>query len=502
LSTPEQQKLSVRVIALGIAAWTGFLVAHAVRVRFHLADDLYWLRHARAGLGAVWTEPSPFAHFRPGFATWLWLLSRAGLQSPGALCMAGIALSLVTGLLAAWAVAPVVSRRQAWLAAGLFVVSPTRWEPAFWMSAQMDTLCLAFSFACVGLGLRTGQAPGPSLARCCAILGLAFAASVTKEYAALLPVLLAFHPGCGRASRRIVVASAAAAGVVFALVATLDVLPWGGRSGAFVSWARMLALPYYPAHLILPFGSTGIRVVVGTADWVAAATIALATATGVAVAIYVYRRHRDQPWARVGVLWLAAGAVVWGFTSLDRTIGFGCFGMALVVAGAEAHRRGLVLVLCLAWLLPWLTWQSRSLEASERSGALMREVQQWRQAIPRGTLVALGVPCSIGGVPVMPPSEMDACADSIASLESRAGHGGDGVVVQAGPTQGTFTIVAKSGNRLQVKAGVDGVRFAYPDLVPQNAVVDVQEIPRRASCGSPDLRFYDGAHLVPLPDGR
>jgi hypothetical protein len=491
-------------------------VAHAIRVDFYAGDDLLWLDHSYGGLARVWTEPSALRLFRPIFGTWLVLLGWLGADSPSGLAIAGILVSVAGGLLAAWAFRAVLPPTFAALAATILLIHPARQQHLLWGSAHADALCLAFSLLCIGLAIRTGGRTGPGVMTLCA-LGIATAGAVlAKEVGLLLPLVVAMLPGARGWRRRLLLGAASASGAALALAASIGVLGGTGRPGGLLRSGVSLLSLAYPVRLAWP-GDHGAWLVQASVHGnVIPLALAVAVTLFAGAALFLSCRGRyRQPWAHAGLVLLAAGAIPWLIRQDDRSIGLGCAGLGVLLAGSlaaqgwPAGRRAAVLliVLALAWSPLWIRWEGLWTEAARTSGEIESAWRQWRsESGAEPLLVGLGSVSMIGpGAEVTGLGELDRCALDLLGVVGPppvppviihpAGQPGRVRLETAG---GSFFRWGWSANPglgiLSVDTGPGGRKIeALFDPAPLSGLAD------SLGCGAPLLRRWDGQRFVTLP---
>ncbi|MCI0547706.1 MAG: hypothetical protein L0027_10525, partial [Candidatus Rokubacteria bacterium] len=234
-----------------LSALLSLAIVHAVRAPYPAGDDMTWLRHASAGLGTIWSGPSPFHHFRPSFGTWLAFWQAAGLGAPRGLALVSLALHAAGGAAAYALFRAVAPPATSLLAATLFLVHPAREQHLLWASAQIDGLGTALALAALALSLRArGLARGARFAALLGVALLTFLAALAKETGLLLPLVLVACPL--PAGRRLGMVGASAAGALAAATLALGVLGGLGRAAPILEAASPMRLPLYPTRLVWP----------------------------------------------------------------------------------------------------------------------------------------------------------------------------------------------------------------------------------------------------------
>jgi hypothetical protein len=500
--------------ALCLAVIVFFGLAHAWRVPAHAGDDRGWLGHSARGLGAIWTEQSIHKDYRPVFSSWLWLMQRAGADSPSGLALGRVLLFLAAAALAYWALTPLLPSRAALLAAAIVAVHPARVQHLLWSSAAADAICLCISMVCLGATLRAYlRRPSPWLPGVAVLVSCALA-PLSKEIGLALPLMVLALPCAAGWMRRLAVTAAAAAGTALALFAALPVLDGAGRPGAIIAAGGGSRILTYPVRLLWPgdqelwFSRAALH-----GDYLPIATAGLAAAVAALLLLFAWRGRYLSAWAGTGTLLVLLGLLPWLIRNEDRGIGLGVVGIGVLIAGAVSRREGfssnraalLLVILAIAWTPLWIRWEGRWLEASRLSEAVISSGQDWREEAGDGTLlVALGAPARIGWHgEVAGIGEIDRCAVDLLG--------------QVGPQPLLPVEVAPiaDGSELQITAGGDAV-FRWgtaPDPLfgivridtdgagrARGALIDreaLEELAGRRGCRGVEVRIWDGERFSP-----
>jgi hypothetical protein len=497
-----------------VAILIGLALAHAWRVPHHAGDDELWRAHASAGLTEIWTQPSPFRHFRPAFGTWLWVLLKLGVGSPTGLAVATLALFLAGGALAFWAFRPLLEPPFALLASTLVLIHPARQQQLFWTSAGIDALGLLLSLVAIGLALRLYRRDSVSPIVLGFVALSTALAVLSKEIALALPGILVLLPGSATAVRRLAVGGASAGGAAVAAAAWLAVIGGGGRPAGMVPTLGSPAALLYPSRLVWP-GDFHDWAYQAKLDGGVAAPLAVAAVTAAAVVVLALasRGRAIAPVAYTGLLLAGAGWLPWLIRQDDRAIGLGVVGIALLIAGAVRFRSGarpwlgptVVIVLALAWSPLWVRWEARWLEASRLSGRIVHSWQAWRADESTGALlVAIGAPsmvgwtCEITGVGEVDPCGLDLFAVLGPSPAPPVETALDGV-------SGLLHVSTTGGSVLrwgQQPAPSLGVVLVETDRgYARAAVLDpepLQQVAKRLGCVGVDLRRWNAGEFVPI----
>src|SRR5262245_2194973 len=389
----------------GLIAVVVLSVAHAARVEAFAGDDRLWVRSAEKGLLNAWTHASPYANFRPTFVSWLWLVLRAGLTSPGAFLLTTLLLNLILLLSFFWCLRPVLSRQRAMLSVALFFIHPMRQAHMFWMSDGTDVLALILTFLCIGITLRErGSSYRGGVALGFITIGVALAC-LAKETALLMPLLLFLLPGRTAWPRRLAAAVAAGAGCAVATAASTLVLGGLGRTSQALGWFQWTSAIVYPMRLVWPgdFESAvmAMRLEGGVLRGVCCGGLSALLLGGLLWEL----RWWDDAAIRLALLFLAAGLIVCIFRHEERSFALGGAGLGVLIAclrpGASGRRLlapvVALIVLGLAWSPLWIDAERRWTEVTIVSRAVSQAVRGWRMhAVPTTRLVSLGVIVRIG----------------------------------------------------------------------------------------------------------
>ena len=440
------------VIATSLGAMTlvAGLVRYAQTVAHHVADDFTWLRHARS-LPDAWLVGSPFGHYRPLFATWLWLLRQAGVDTPTGLTVAGV----VLGVCGSAAVGAVVATRlgRGWgvFASGLALLVPIHHEAMLWTSAQADGLALLL----VSVALLVAMRPVLGVRSLAALAFISAAAMFAKESAIVTPLLtlaIAGRKGSWRPT------AASALGVVAALCCGWWI-GGGSRTGSLLvrldalSWVSMVSVPArlaWPGSLPAAWRSGVFEAVVASGSIACLLELGLAffaavrsswsrrgmpdsavpdaalpdAALPVATLPDAAPPHSGLPLARLGTVMVALGVPAWALVGHPRVLTVAGAGVAIVVSFTLAGSpkqwpRVLTAALVVAWLLAWTglvrDWQSRN----AIDGRVIGEVVMLDAATgDNERIVTFGGPTSHRGLPMTSISSQRDCSSAFAPTSS------------------------------------------------------------------------------------
>lgn len=389
-----QGRLAGSAVWALVLAWLVFGAVYALGTTGRLTDDPDWLQHARLGLGHIWSAPSPYAHFRPVFGTWIWLLAGLGCSSPAALAAAGVGLGVVAAGLTYGLLRQRFSPDIAAVGAALVMVHPLRREHLFWASAQIDLLCFVLCLAALLLCARGLRRHG-----WVQLLWLSLLTALAcgcKETAGALPVLALFIAPRGARLRAFV---ASLLGALASFAYAFHSLQGLGRAGGLVRRASLRNLVSYPARLALPGDwsyqhlARGLQAGDGHAIALVALTALLAGAGLWGIA--ALRRTRGFG---VAMALLGAGALAWFVGPSDRSIWFGLVGAAwLACLGLESKRSRTAWVLaCMVplWIAIWSDATVRFRLAQRQSSAITQALAR-DPSVLSGTSILLGVPRGI-----------------------------------------------------------------------------------------------------------
>jgi hypothetical protein len=504
-----QHWVLISASVLCVASLIALALVHAWRVPFFAGDDQAWLLHASRGLPAIWSEPSPFSHFRPTFGSWLFLAQQIGADSPAGLALGALALHIATALLTYWAFRPLIPASACLVAAAIVCLHPARQQHLFWTSAGIDAICLLLSLACIGAAIRDHRRRSVRSVHLTAVCLATFLAVLSKETALALPLVVLALPGWKSWRRKLVTVAASATGAIIAAGAVLLVVPGGGRSAALLAPRVSAAALVYPIRLVWPGDHeswhylAAVRNEPGHLLWPAALTVA-----ALALLAWAWRGRWRSAWAGTGLLLVAAGFLPWIVRQEDRGIGLGVVGLGLLVSGAVTSRgairplfaTALILTLVLAWSPIWMHRQRSWIEASLVSQRIAAAHRSWRiEAGPEPLLVAVGTMSRVAwSCEVLGLDEIDRCATHLLG------------VVGPSPATEVEVVAAASGSRLFVSATGDSVLRWGGQPVPGLGVVELsvddanhvraavieparlEPLAAKRGCKGVNLRVWDG----------
>jgi hypothetical protein len=395
-------------------------------VRFH-SDDRPWLAAAQNGLFDGFLSSDPYGHFRPTFHAWLWLLDLLGVSSAGGIGLASLLLqvllvALVFGLFRSW-----VGTRAAAMGAAIVGIHPVRQDHWFWVSAQIDMLCLLFVVATLWLGVRALRSK-PSVPTLVALAVTTLAGSLAKESALALPLAIFFLPVFNAGfRRRLLAATCSSVGASIAVIASVVVLSGiGGHTSKLLQNPDFVRLIRFFLRMLLPFDwgllwytfQTDARI---TALWPLVA-LGLSAAAIVVYAVAAWRT-RQTPTTQLSVILATWAATIWAIHEPDWSLGIAAVSLAALLAGIldrASSRSGLILMvaLCFLWGPRW--WHClREWRATDvHTAALEESLDDWRTRVPMDQhLVVLATPYKVGEVG-QPERvfELDPCVSRIAEI--------------------------------------------------------------------------------------
>lgn len=481
----------------------GLLVRHASRIDFFAADDLLWRSTARSGLGVVAMGPSVLRHFRPTFGVWLWGLVETGLDGPRASVAASSVLLVLVFLLATRVAGRWLSPVGAVVAAVLFLCHPLLHELWFWGSGQIDLLCLVFSLSCLFIALG-GSSRKVAGFRWALVALSACLAGLAKETAFGLPALVWMLDRGRPTPERLRRSGAAAFGILVAAGLAVGVVGAGSHwLSTLWTWHPWSWLAY-PSRLVFPSSLFEARAAWREGDWAALWPEAAATAAAVACAGVAWWWAKHERAVRVGLGLAAFGWLVWAVDPSERSVGLGVFGAAMLLGfGVERVRPSAavaaLVALSVAWGGLWLQREADWESAKAVGGRMAMAMGRWRHDNPHGLLVGVGTPWSVGpGAFVSHPVERDPCVALRLQLEGRRPM--------------TLGLVREEGGRIRVRARDDSKLYSAPSkegwrLLPGRRGTTFAEASvelaaaeagyvRRAGCGEPDFRLWDGEEFV------
>ncbi|MBD3386286.1 hypothetical protein GF407_15355 [candidate division KSB1 bacterium] len=415
---PPEGKKPNELILLCVCALVALLVLviwHATKANYWAADDQFWLNFVRAGLVDIWTQTSPFFHYRPLFGVWLWLVDLLGFSTPFALTLAGllpifISASLVFHLFKNW-----LSPRWALIAALLFVLHPVRHSHYLWISAQIDSWCLAFSLAAIVAGLDlAAKKQRLLLVKATGVALLSAAAFWCKEIAALVPLLILLLPTSCNWKNRLLPAAMSASGLALAALAAMMVMQGPGRGILLVESMRLFHLLYYPIQFIFPMDITTFLIYSRQSGNAFLITAAIILSVGFAL-LFLYMLYRfRQSWLYAAVVFMTAAGLIFIIEKSHRGLGFGVAGMALFIAGSLQTvkitfvRIAVLFILFTTWAFAWQLNQTSWLCAKQYGKRVYKVYSELRQTYgPDRHLVILGPMWSVNEIawPVNIPLE-------------------------------------------------------------------------------------------------
>ncbi len=502
------------VAALCLAAIIVLGLAHAWRVPAHAGDDRGWLEQSAAGLGAIWTEPSLYHNYRPVFSSWLYLMQSIGADSPGGLALGRLLLFLAAAALTYWALIPVLPRSAALLAAAVVGLHPARQQHLFWSSAAADAICLCLSILCLGIVLRAWLHRSVPWVHGLAVAAISALAALAKEVGAALPILVIALPYAVSWRRRLAMAAAAAAGSLVALPGIMA----AGQPGAILAAAGSSKILTYPLRLVWPGDQESwfLRAALH-GEPMPIAVAGIATAVAIALLALAWRGRYLSACAGTGALLVALGLLPWLIRHEDRGIGLGVVGIGVLIAGALFQKKGsssnraavILLVLAIAWTPLWLRWESRWIEASRMSDAVISSGLSWREDAGAGPfLVALGAPARVGWHgEVAGIQEIDPCAiDLLGQVGPQPIEPVEAARLDGGPLLRLSTsgqAVFRWGGAPDPDLGV--MRIDVDDAGRTRAALfdpgPLAEMAARRGCRGVDVRLWNGERFIPPPSG-
>lgn len=395
-------------------------------VRFH-SDDRPWLGAAQKGLLDGLVSADPYGHFRPTFHAWLWLMDLLGMSDTRAIGLTGLVLqfvlvALVFGLLRAW-----MGTRAAAFGAAIVAIHPLRQDHWFWVSAQIDLLCLIFVVATLWLGVRA-LGSKPTFTALVALALTTAVGSLAKESALALPLALFLLPVSNAGfRRRSLVAISSGLGASIAAIASVAVLNGvGGHTSNLLQNPDFLRLIRFPLRVILPFDWRLLWYTFQTDPKLTSFWPFVALGLGAAAIVVLSAiawRTRQTPTTQLSVILAVWAAAIWAIHEPDWSLGIAAVSLAALLGGIldrASSRSGLILMiaLCVLWGPRW--WQCfQEWRATDVYTAHLEEsLDDWRTRVPRHQhLVVLATPYEVGEVG-QPERifELDACASRIAGI--------------------------------------------------------------------------------------
>jgi hypothetical protein len=414
---PAEAKKTTELILTCICALVFLLVLviwHTIKANYWAADDQFWLNFVRAGLVDIWTQTSPFFHYRPLFGVWLWLVDLLGFSTPIALAIAGLVPIFVSASLAYHLFKNWLSPPWAFIAALMFMLHPMRHSHYLWISAQIDSWCLALSLAAIVAGLNLAGTKQRFMLKAISIALLSAAAFWCKEIAALIPIFILLLPASYGWKKRLLPAAMSASGLVLATLVALMVMQGPGRGIWLVESIRLFHLLYYPIQFIFPMDITTFLIYSRQSGNDFFIAVAIAVSVGFALLfLYMLYRYR-RSWIYAAVVFMAAAALIFIIEKSHRGLGFGVAGMALFVAGSLQTVRPsflriiILLMLFTTWAFAWQLNQTSWLCAKQYGKRINNAYSELRQTYgPDRHLVILGPMWSVNQVawPVNIPLE-------------------------------------------------------------------------------------------------
>lgn len=411
------------------------VMVNAVQANYWAGDDVSWMNFVTRGMKTIWSEPSPYGHYRPFFGTWLWGFKILGIYQPIPLTIAGIMVVLLSLFFAYRLFGYWLEKNSAFLAAIILTIHPLREPHLFWLSAQIDSWCLALSLACLYFALKFRNDSSGFFSAAILIPLLTLSACMCKEIALLLPVLIFVLPGKPSFFRK---ASAAVCSAVGALLYTGGTFMLFPRKESIVFLLRgfnLKKLINYPHQLFWPTDLSGLvmKARLDSEYFGLLFLFIIILLVTIFLAWSCLRFYKEQ-WVLSGIILLLAGAAVCSFDSDHRGLGLGCAGMSIILAGAITHwqsRKSVAIsitaitLIAAAWIPCWLPFHYAWVDAKIFSRILTEDVLDARKKIgqPR-FLVALGTPLNIKGS-VWPSyvEELDECSISLLQVKSAEGMG-------------------------------------------------------------------------------
>jgi len=363
------------------------VLSHGISTKLWAADDQTWLKAADEGIARLWTRPSRFYHFRPIYGLFLLVHTHTGLATPLGFVFSGILLAGLTTILAykifnEW----LQDKGAAFIASVFFTIHPIRHPHYFWASAQIDSLCLVLCLLALVIGFKYANSERRSGCYPAVLALLAAAATLVKEIALILPVLLFFTLKPCKRRKRLSAACASLVGILCASFIGYLVLHGQGRAGYLVQKASLMRLWHYPDALLGFFGRFDLlmqaRITGNYLNVVLRLTLALLLCLLLLAVLYQQRR---STWAMPAFLLLTIGAMIAIIDFDCRGLGLGGAGLALAFAGGGktifVRKMKLMLLIVLPvltfWSLSWIhlekVWRSAKLYSASVTDELARQ---------------------------------------------------------------------------------------------------------------------------------
>ena len=411
------------------------VMVNAIQANFWAGDDVSWMNFVTRGMKTIWSEPSLYGHYRPFFGTWLWGFKNVGLDQPIPLTIAGIMVILLSFFFAFRLFGYWLEKNTAFLAAVILTIHPLREPHFFWLSAQIDSWCLALSLGCLFIALKFRAEKGRNVSAMILIPGLTLFACMCKEIALLLPLLVFILPGQCPVRRRFSTAVLSGIGAMLYALSTLILFTRKANFVFLVKGFQLKKLLYYPHQLFWPTDLSDLAMKARlNGEFLPLLLLAFFILIMLLFLGWICLRFRKENWVLAGLILVLAGAAVCIFDSDHRGLGLGCAGIAVILAGAAPRLQPkktiffsllTINVLAISWLPCWLQYHDAWRDAKMYSRILTNDIRDTRNRIgPSYFLVALGTPLSIKGS-IWPSyvEELDECSISLSQIKVAKGMG-------------------------------------------------------------------------------
>jgi hypothetical protein len=382
--------IALACVAFLPAVWSGFV-----------SDDFLLLHNLRRSGGIGWAfshndagEAGAAGHFyRPAWTLWnLWIFKAFG-ASTTAFHVGSLVLYALVAVEVFVLAASFVDRSRAWIAAAAFAVYPRHGESVSWVSASTDLVAVAAALGAL-LFVRSRL---PLWARACGMAVLTAAATLGKEVAFVLPLLVLLVVRRRRSELVLpAVALAVEAGVFAARYAVIG--GFGGYSG--YRWTPLHALGSAASYALAAATPPSVPVFRYWVVLVVPAAIVVIVAWRLR-ALWTRGRRRDVALVGVGAGWFLVALLPLLSLPVDlnnangeRNLLLGSVGLALALAALLPVVRasgGLVVAAALAGALALSLYSSFDwIEAGRLNDRLVPAAEA---LAPRGgELVLLSAP--------------------------------------------------------------------------------------------------------------
>lgn len=368
-------------------------------------DDDQWLTWARQPFPAAIAAGTPYATFRPAFATLLWAEVRVFDGWLPGYRLVGLSFHLVAAALVLACARRVLGDRAALLAALLFLFAGVHHETLFWIAGRPDALSGTMVLACTWLYLRQRERPpGERSIEPLGASAAAFIAPLFKETGlAVVPLLLAVAlalPSERRDRRRdlrLALKMASPAFVSFGLYVVFST-----TTGRFSN-----ALQHVPGRskwivpgivsLVYPLPLTELAVMVA---WklgpILRDAFAVLGVVAAATLIWLARRRLDTRAARLGLAILVPGMLAFLLLSQHRLLYLASAGFAILAASSPRRKFTLVIMATLIGINAFALHRYAS--RWNAAGDAARRVLEQIQELPEDRIALVDFPLDIGEV--------------------------------------------------------------------------------------------------------